>query len=200
MKFAIDIFKPFVPYLVVAVVFFMVGMWVQSGRIPVTTEPITKYILRPDGYLDLPSYTFTPTMRWVVTERKSIVKDTVLLVDTVFVPAPWKNDYRLFSDNSVRAEGDKLYLTLFDPRSKQFQIDQYRLPEKLFRSEWVVYGGVEDPEWIFVNGDFTALRPVLGTRFSAAWKRIGVYTEIETIQLDEIPTIEVGFQYTLWRN
>lgn len=200
----VDFIKPFVPYIVVAIVFFLLGYWMQDGKVEVKEIPAVKYLPNPEGYVDLPDYSMSPVVEYVFTRPESAGRDTVFRVDSIFVPVSYDR-YRLLTNESVRMTDEKLYLSVFDPFRKDYVLQEYDVPEPTFTYEWhfmlgaalggsnianVAGPGIASIERVHVY-------PVFGTGITGWWRRWGISADVYMYEFGEYPIGLVGINYAI---
>lgn len=116
-----------ISYAIVAIAFFIGGIWVQSQRTPVLPKPVTQYLPNfGQKYLDLPDFRY-PTYSFVTIEKKELH----VRVDTIKVPVEIERVIVLPTD-AVRLNSKYLFLKKFDTQSGEYIIDQYTVPKPNF--------------------------------------------------------------------
>lgn len=122
-----------ISYTIVAIAFFVLGIWYHSGTTPVIPNPVVKYVPHLGNYLDLPD--FNPPVYSYIVVKKETIKTRV---DTFRVPVEI-NKVKILSNEGVRINNKAVFVRYYDSAENQYRIDQYKIPErKIWHSIQVV--------------------------------------------------------------
>lgn len=187
-EYVIALFRVSIPYMIIGALSFWAGIWVQSGQTPAVPKTVTKYIPSPKGYIDLPEIKATPSVHWIITKNKT---DTVTRTDTIHVPVSWGHKYELVEDKPLSLNADHVFLETYNPRSNQFQIQEFNIP---------------DPTWdIIVTGTiginpFTVeYTPVMDLSGQIIYQQFSGKATIIASSFNSPPIALIGVGFNFWR-